>query len=137
VIRPCRDEDVDAVLRLWREAEAVPSTTDDPASLRALLGHDGDSLLVADVDGVVAGCVIAAWDGWRGHMYRLAVLPAYRRRGIASALVAQGERRLRERGARRVTALVIAAEEPAVGFWSAAGYDRDRRVGRFVKTLEA
>jgi len=32
---------------------------------------------------------------------------------------------------------VIAAHDPAVGFWAAAGYDRDPRVGRFVKTLEA
>ena len=42
----------------------------------------------------LSGTVIASWDGWRGAMYRLAVLPSLRRRGIAAALVDEGERRL-------------------------------------------
>jgi ribosomal protein S18 acetylase RimI-like enzyme len=61
---------------------------------------------VAEVDGRIVGALIAASDGWRGSMYRLAVDPQYRGRGIARRLVACGEARLRERGVPRVTALV-------------------------------
>jgi len=35
----------------------------------------------------------------------------------------------------RVSALALAEHEPAVGLWLAAGYQRDGRVGRFVKSL--
>jgi ribosomal protein S18 acetylase RimI-like enzyme len=45
------------------------------------------------------GTIVAGWDGWRGSLYRLAVLPAARRRGTALRLVADGERRLAEKGA--------------------------------------
>jgi predicted MFS family arabinose efflux permease len=38
-----------------------------------LLNADPEALLVAEVDGVVVGSLIAAWDGWRGSFYRLAV----------------------------------------------------------------
>jgi ribosomal protein S18 acetylase RimI-like enzyme len=135
-VRSCLPDEAEAVLRLWRDAEAVPSVTDDPASVRALIDHDGDAVLVAEEGGRIVGCLVAGWDGWRGHMYRLAVLPEHRRRGVARALVAEGERRLRARGARRVAAIVVTAHEPAVGFWEAAGYARDRRVGRFVRNVE-
>lgn len=123
------------VLALWRAADAVPTVSDDAASLLRLLDGRTDALLVAEVDGRLVGTLIAAWDGWRGNLYRLAVLPAYRRRGIARQLVGEGERRLADKGAARVSALVFAEDKPAVGLWLAAGYHRDVRVGRFAKSL--
>jgi hypothetical protein len=36
------------VLELWRQAEAVPSVSDDPAGLAGLLETSGDALLVAE-----------------------------------------------------------------------------------------
>jgi ribosomal protein S18 acetylase RimI-like enzyme len=83
----------------------------------------------------IVGAVIAGWDGWRGNMYRLAVDAQHRRRGIARALVGAGERHLRSKGARRITALVAHEELDAVGFWTEAGYARDTTIARFVKQL--
>ena len=42
--------------------------------------------LAADGEHIV-GSVIAGWDGWRCHLYRLAVAPARRREGIGRALL--------------------------------------------------
>lgn len=134
-IRAAQKADIGAVLDLWRGAGAVSSTTDDPDGLSLLLDTDRDALLVAEYDGAIVGALVAAFDGWRGNMYRLAVLPAYRRCGVALALVAEGERRLCERGARRITALVAHEQAGAVEFWEAAGYDVDLHTTRFVKTL--
>jgi ribosomal protein S18 acetylase RimI-like enzyme len=133
-IRACRPDEIAAVLDLWKRAEAVPSATDTVEGLNGLLATDVEALLVADIGGKIVGCLIAAWDGWRGNMYRLAVMPEYRRRGIGRALVVAGEERLRAQGARRLSALVIESHDPAMGFWEAAGYSHDKRIGRFVKT---
>jgi GNAT superfamily N-acetyltransferase len=64
-----------------------------------------------------------------------AVLPTERRRGIALRLVAEAEHRLTGKGAIRISALVMSAHDPAVALWLAAGYARDTRVGRFVRSL--
>jgi ribosomal protein S18 acetylase RimI-like enzyme len=123
------------VLAVWLAAGAVPSVTDDAASLHRLLAVSGDGLLVAELRGRVVGTLIAGWDGWRGNLYRLAVLPEHRRRGVARRLVAEGERRLAEKGARRASALVVGVEAPAMAFWHAAGVQLDARMERVVKPL--
>jgi GNAT superfamily N-acetyltransferase len=56
------------------------------------------------------------WDGWR-LTDRPAVMPAWRRRGVARLLVAHAEDRLRTLGARRVAAMVITEHDQAVGDW--------------------
>ncbi|HXQ58865.1 MAG TPA: GNAT family N-acetyltransferase, partial [Acidimicrobiales bacterium] len=64
------------------------------------------------------------------------VAPHVRRRGIASSLVAEGERRLRAQGCRRVTALVVDADPHAAEFWTGVDYVR-YPMKRFVRTLGA
>jgi ribosomal protein S18 acetylase RimI-like enzyme len=134
-IRPATLEDVPAILRLWRDAETVASTGESAEVVGALIERGEEALLVAEVDGRLAGTVIVTWDGWRGNVYRLAVLPDVRRRGLALRLVREGEHRIRARGAVRVTALVLHEEAHAVKFWEAAGYRLDGRIGRYVRML--
>ena len=134
-IRTAEDSDIRAVLALWGDA-TVPSATDDAAAIRGLVAHDAEALLVATRDGQIVGTLIAGFDGWRGQMYRLAVAPDERRQGIARGLVDHAETTLRQRGARRVSALVI-DDDVARVFWASAGYDEDERDRRFVKTFSA
>src|SRR2546426_4178198 len=135
-------EALDAVLDLWRLSCAPPTVTDDLESLRALLHADAGALLVVEAPAeaaagraVVVGSLIAAWNGWRGSFYRLAVHPDHRRRGLARHLVREGETRLRESGARRLDAIVAADEAVAADFWEAIGYERQRDRVRFVRNF--
>ena len=76
--------DVEAVLALWRAAYGPGATPDTAVALERLLDHDPRALLVATAEGRIVGTLIAAWDGWRGNMYRLVVHPSRRRQGILS-----------------------------------------------------
>ena len=92
-------------------------------------------MLAVDGD-VIVGSIIAGWDGWRAALYRLAVAPAYRRRGIATMLVTEAERLLRtEQGARRMH---LIASRPggatAESFWTSARYEPTDQV-RLVKVV--
>jgi ribosomal protein S18 acetylase RimI-like enzyme len=132
-IRSATEQDIEPVLCLWDAAGALPSVTDTREGLLGLLASDREALILAECAGAVVGSLIAAWDGWRGSFYRLAVRPDRQRQGIATALLREGERRLRARGAIRLTAIVAEDDPVATGFWQATGYTRQRDRVRFVR----
>jgi ribosomal protein S18 acetylase RimI-like enzyme len=111
----------------------MPSVTDTREGLLGLLASDPDALIVVEHDSAVVGSLIAAWDGWRGSFYRLAVRPERRRHGIATALLREGEHRLRARGAVRLTAIVASGDSTAISFWKASSYAQQRDRARFVR----
>lgn len=131
-IRDCSPAEAEAVLELWRKADAIPSVTDNADYLRRAIGESKANVLVAEVDGQLVGSIIGTFDGWRGNIYRLAVHPDYRRRGIARALVDEVEQRLIQQGAKRITALVEKDHPGANRFWEAVDYTVDRRILRYV-----
>lgn len=136
MVRRCRPDDVPAVLELWSLARSEHAQVADRLEdVERLTGESPAALLVAEHDGGIVGALIAAWDGWRGNLYRLAVREDSRRRGIGLALARAGEDHLRRCGARRVTALVAFGDEAAAGFWEKAGYPLDRKIGRRVRNL--
>ena len=137
-IRRADARDISRVLELWREADATPKPTDTAEGLSRLLASPQAVLLLAEADGRVVGTVIGGWDGWRGNIYRLAVAPEHRCRGVARLLVREADAALAAMGARRITALVEGDHPWAVGFWNAlehAGYQRDPMMTRYFKTL--
>ncbi|WP_214111310.1 GNAT family N-acetyltransferase [Acrocarpospora catenulata] len=134
-IRPATHADIPDILEFWRRAAENTDRQDDASKVTALIDHDPDALLVAELDGVLAGTVIAGWDGWRAHLYRLAVAPEFRRRGVGSALIAAAEKRFENFGAFRADAMVLRDNDLAHHAWKAAGYHAQPHWGRWVKTL--
>jgi ribosomal protein S18 acetylase RimI-like enzyme len=136
VVRPARVDELSAVLRLWQESDVTPpSITDSIEGLTRLMREPGGMLLVARIDGWIIGSVIGGWDGWRGNIYRLAVTPGHRRRGIARRLVAEVSRELFAKGATRISALVEHEHQWAIDFWESLndlGYRQDQRFARYI-----
>src|SRR5438445_737621 len=135
-IRASRMDECAQVLELWKSAEAIPRPTDTLPELQRIVREHPDTLLVGEENGRLSGTVVAGGDASRGGIHRLAVLPEFRRRGVAQALVADAQRRLVERGARRLHARVPRDEARARAFWDAApGWGRDARWQRYTKDI--
>ncbi|MGW4438176.1 GNAT family N-acetyltransferase [Streptomyces sp. NPDC004596] len=134
-LRPALPADLDAVLAFWRTAAEGTSISDDRAGVERLLARDPGALILAELEGELAGTVIAGFDGWRCHLYRLAVDPGRRRQGIGSALLAAAEERFAALGGRRADAMVLVRNETAHHAWRAAGYGPEERWRRWVKPL--
>lgn len=134
LIRECCSEEAAALLELWQAAGTSPSITDTLTDIRKAIDSPA-AVLVAEAHQRIVGSLIATFDGWRGNMYRIAVHPDYRLRGIARALVAKGEEFLTKQGAKRITALVETQYPWATTFWSSIGYEIEPGIVRFFRNL--
>lgn len=135
-LRTARADEADVLLELWQEAaenDARPADTRE--AVEAVLRRDPDAVLVAEDGGKVVGSVIAGWDGWRCHLYRLAVRPGQRGQGIGSALVAAAEERFRSLNGGRADAMVLEGNDLGQGLWRARGYAPQEEWRRWVKPL--
>jgi ribosomal protein S18 acetylase RimI-like enzyme len=127
-IRPAREDEAAALLDLWKATGSGPSITDTPEHLRMVIEKSPDLLLVAESEGRLVGSVLGGWDNWRGHIYRLAVHPDFRRGGLARKLTDEIERRLRARGASRIYALAATKQEMGVKFWESLPYETSKDI---------
>jgi ribosomal protein S18 acetylase RimI-like enzyme len=136
VIRPVRDDELAAVLRMWQAAGVTsPSVRDSIDGLTRLIREPAALLLVATIEAQIVGSVIGGWDGWRGNIYRLAVAPEYRRMGIARRLIVEISKELFAKGAARLSALVEHEHQWAMDFWDSVidlGYERDPKFARYI-----
>ena len=147
-MRPAGDGDLDALARLWHEADALharlsPGFFRHPEAgrgrqraeeaLRDAAESEHETILVAaDGKGVVAGaCHIQIYDTpvghtmvpqRRGHIETLIVARAQRRRGIGRALMSAATEWARGHGAHQLLLTVWAGNDDAERFYAALGY---------------
>jgi ribosomal protein S18 acetylase RimI-like enzyme len=135
-IRSATTDDIAAVLDLWARGAGESSIANDASQIERMLARDPEMLLLAeDDDGRIVGSVIAGYDGWRAHVYRMAVDPDVREGGVGRALVAAMEDRFRRLGAVRSDAIVLVDNELGRSFWTAVGYAPDPKSDRWVRWL--
>jgi ribosomal protein S18 acetylase RimI-like enzyme len=129
IIRPYRNSDHDTVLVLWQQVFADNPPHNDPAQdiARKQLVQPS-CFLVAQHGKQLVGTAMAGFDGHRGWVYYVAVLPAMRRRGIGKALMQAAEGSLEMLGCSKIN-LQVRADNPAVlGFYRSLGYAVEERV---------
>ncbi len=117
-------EHYEAALSLWGSVgtgvHVGPS--DAPAEIEKKLQRDPDLFLVAEEDGVLIGTVIGGFDGRRGFIYHLAVLPEHQGRGIGMTLMDEVEGRLRAKGCIRCYLLVMPDNVEAIQYYEKRGW---------------
>lgn len=124
------------MLAFWDAfAENHARPLDSREALQTLLERDPGAVLLAYDATTLVGTVIAGWDGWRASIYRLAVRPESRGRGVARKLVDLAIDRCRELGATRIGAVVLDDNELGVATWAALGFSRQDQWSRWIKDL--
>lgn len=134
VFRTGGEVEIGELLEFWaRSGENHNRPTDTEELVKQLVDKDPESLIIAELDRRIVGTIIAGWDGWRANLYRLAVDPEYRGRGIARLLLERAETRLRDLGATRFHAMVLSQNDEGIAAWAAMGYHPQDEWTRWVK----
>jgi len=132
IIRPCENDDVNAVIGLWRASGLVVPWNDPAADIAFCRAAPESELFVGLAARAAArplvATVMTGHDGHRGWLYYLAVDSDWRRRGLGRRMVARAEAWLAELGVAKVQ-LMIRGDNAAVrGFYDRLGYAEEDRI---------
>jgi predicted N-acetyltransferase YhbS len=147
LIRPLHPGDLDAVMRLHRELGWNPAFKSDGTTLRqrlnALVTGENALLLVAEIDGQVAGYIhgeiitYLLFAGREMLVSEVFVDHDWRGQGIGSALLAAIEEQAVEQRCFRISVLNSRERESYKrGFYPSRGYDERVQVANFTKRLD-
>ena len=123
-IRSLTTKDYEALVRVWEEAGLPyrPKGRDGREQMARQIENHPDLYIGAFESDELVGVVIGNYDGRKGTINRLAVLPRCQRKGIATALVDSCEKALRARGVEVISTLIETPNDPSVAFFKRVGY---------------
>jgi ribosomal protein S18 acetylase RimI-like enzyme len=124
-IRPFKSEDEKAVVALWRRCDLIRPWNDPHRDIQRKLGVRPELFLVGVLDGQIIASVMAGYEGHRGWLNYLAVVPEVQRRGYARAMVAEAERLLRQAGCPKINLQIRTSNHGVVEFYRRLGYAVD------------
>ena len=134
-IHPVEPADYEQIVQVWLESglQVKQHGRGSKEAFERQLAAFPDLYLAArDADRIV-GVVFGTHDQRKGWINRLAVLPAYRWRGVAKALVCAAEEAIRGHDIEILATLVEPDNAASLGLFRALGYRTDVAVVYFRK----
>jgi ribosomal protein S18 acetylase RimI-like enzyme len=134
-IRPLKKTELRDMIAVWKAAGLPyrPSGRDSFKNLERQWSAASDLFIGAFMSGRLVGVAIASDDGRKGWVNRLAVIPAWRRRGVGRAIVEECERVLRSKGRGVVGALIEGENEASEGLFESSGYKLEEDIKYYAK----
>jgi len=125
-----------AVMDLWKKCNLVVPQNDPIEDIQKKIDVQPELFFVALLKNKLIGSVMAGYDGHRGWLYYLAVLPEYQKKGYGKKLVKKAVNELRKLGCLKVNLQVRTDNTSIVNFYKHLGFKEEERVslGMHLKT---
>jgi len=127
-IRPYRENEQEALVRLWHACGLVRPVNDPRKDIARKLRVDLELLLVGWEDETLIASVMVGYDGHRGWLNYFAVAPSHQKQGFGRLLMAEAERLLRERGCAKINLQVRTTNQGVIEFYRTLGFQLDEVV---------
>jgi len=128
VLDSIQETDYPKLIKLWEVAGNIDvRLTDTPEVLARFLYRNPTCSYAAYAGSRLIGAILAGHDGWRGHLYHIAVKPDYREKGIGTRLVNAAVSAILSESVQKIHCLVKSDNLIAQQFWEACSFEhRDK-----------
>ena len=124
-IRKMKENDYNEVRAMWQvTSKRALSKSDGREEICRYLKRNEGLSVVAQEDGKIIGAVLAGHDGRRGFLHHMAVLPGYRRHGVARQMAQEALEGLKREGIDKTHIFVFSDNQAGQAFWSSMGFLR-------------
>ncbi len=128
LIRPYQATDEAAVIALWQACDLTRPWNDPRKDIARKLTQQPALFLVTEQDSAIAASAMFGYEGHRGWVNYLAVLPAHQGSGLARALMARGEALLEAAGCPKLNLQIRSSNAGVIAFYKHLGYVQDEVV---------
>jgi ribosomal protein S18 acetylase RimI-like enzyme len=134
-IRQVKIDDYEQLLALWSKAGLPfkPKGRDSRKAMTKEMATNPEFFIGAVLDNRLVGAVVISCDLRKGWINRLAVDPAYKRRGVAKTLIDESEKILRRHGVRIFCALIENDNIVSKNLFKKCGYVEHHDITYFSK----
>lgn len=115
----------DAVINLWRKCNLIVPQNDPVEDIRKKLDFQPELFFIGFLDGKIVGSIMAGYEGHRGWINYLAVVPEFQRHGYGEQLVHKAIEELKKMGCLKVNLQVRRSNTSAIDFYKHVGFKED------------
>jgi ribosomal protein S18 acetylase RimI-like enzyme len=123
-----------AVVDLWKKCSLIVPQNDPVVDIRKKVDYQPDLFFVALLDDRVIGSVMAGYEGHRGWLNYMAVLPEYQGQGYGRKLMEKAIAELKKLGCLKVNLEVRKNNSSVIDFYTHLGF-KDNEVVSLGKRL--
>lgn len=127
-IRTALLKDADAIIHVWQETGLTRLWNPPYQDIEHCLKNQTSTLFIAETDNQIIGTAMVGYDGHRGWLYYLAVLPEFQKQGIAKILYRHVEAWLKERDAPKLQILIRSENKAVMQFYKSLGFTESQSV---------
>lgn len=122
-IRKFHKDDTEQIIKIWGECGLLHPPNDPYLEIRTKANFQPDLFFVGEIDGRVMATIMVGFEGRRGWLNLLGVLPEYQGQGYGSELVRHAVEVLRKIGAPKVNLLVRPSNSKVQAFYEKLGFE--------------
>ena len=99
-------KDKRSVLELWKTCNLIVSWNDPEKDILRKLSVRDDLFILAEINKKIIATAMGGYDGHRGYIYYLAVLPEFQKKGVGSKILSVVEKKLLKIGCPKINLFV-------------------------------
>ena len=124
-IRPFEKRDTEQVIALWADCGLTRPWNNPALDIQRKCALGDELFLVGENDGQIICSVMAGYDGHRGWINYLAVVPRARKSGLGKQLMDDVEARLLTLGCPKINLQVRQGNDGVMAFYESLGFTND------------
>jgi GNAT superfamily N-acetyltransferase len=117
-----------ALIELWEKCNLIVPQNDPIEDIQKKLEYQPDLFLIALLDGKLIGSVMVGYEGHRGWLNYLAVVPSHQKKGYGRKLVERAIAELEKLGCLKLNVQIRESNIFAVRFYERLGFRNDHVV---------
>ena len=121
--RKFKKTDTDAVIKLWKTCKLIVTWNDPLKDIRRKLSVKDNLFIIGEINKKIIATAMAGYDGHRGYIYYLAVLPEHQKKRIGSSILSIIEQKLYKLGCPKINLFVRNTNIKVKAFYKTNNYE--------------